>query len=353
MKIKFIESNTLRNKPNQDQLGFGKFFADYMFEMDYSSEKGWFNPTIRPYGPLSLDPSSMILHYGQSVFEGLKAYLNKENEIILFRPLNNIKRLNKSNERLCIPQINEENVMQAIIETVKANKDWIPSKEGTSLYIRPFVFATDACIGVRSSDTYKFMIIVSPVGAYYPNGFNPIKINVEDYYVRAVAGGMGEAKTAGNYAASIKAQTEAKKKGFDQVLWLDGVHHKFIEEVGTMNVFFKIKNEILTPNLNGSFLAGVTRDSVIKLLADIGYKVSERKVSMDEVLYANSKGELEEVFGTGTAAVISPVSEMWFKEKKILINDGRVGDITLKVYEELIKIQTGKAIDKYNWTVKI
>lgn len=353
MKIEFIKNQNPQEKPDFNNLGFGKHFADYMFEMDYSSEKGWFNPTIKPYGPLSLYPSTMILHYGQSVFEGLKAYLNEKKEIILFRPFNNIQRLNKSNERLCIPLLDEELVLEAITEVVKANRDWIPNKEGTSLYIRPFIFATDACIGVRSSNTFKFMIIVSPVGAYYPHGFSPVKIYVEDYYARTVPGGMGEAKTAGNYAASIKAQTEAKKMGVDQVLWLDGASHKYIEEVGTMNVFFKVKNEILTPMLNGSFLAGVTRDSVIELAADLGYKVNERAISIAEIIDAYNNGELEEVFGTGTAAVISPVGEMWYQGQKMLIQNGNVGDTTSKIYEILTMIQTGKAEDKYNWTIKI
>ncbi len=353
MDIKFIERKDKKAKPEQDNLGFGRYFTDYMFEMDYSPEQGWINPTIKPYGPISIDPSTMVLHYGQSVFEGLKVYLSKKNEVILFRPYKNIERLNKSNARMCIPEMDESFVMHAITELIKVDKDWIPTAEGTSLYIRPFVFASDASVGVRPSNTYKFMVILSPVGAYYPEGFNPVKIYVEQFYVRAVRGGIGGAKTAGNYAASIKAQAEAKKKGFSQVLWLDGVEQKYIEEVGTMNVFFKINNEVITPELNDSILNGVTRDSVIQLLKDIEYKVTERRVSIEEIIEAQEKGELEEVFGTGTAAVISPVGEMWLGDKKMVINDGSVGEVSLRIYNLLTKIQTGQIEDKHNWTVKI
>jgi branched-chain amino acid aminotransferase len=353
MNIKFIENTNKKTKPNQNQLGFGQHFTDYMFEMNYNAVDGWNNPTIKPYGPISIDPSAMVLHYGQSVFEGLKAYMNANNEVLLFRPKKNIERLNKSNDRMCIPLLDENIIMKAISELVKVDKDWIPTAQGTSLYIRPFIFATDETVGVRPSNTYKFMIILSPVGAYYAEGFNPIKIYIEQYYVRAVRGGIGEAKTAGNYAASIKAQAVAKQKGFSQVLWLDGVEQKYIEEVGTMNVFFKINNEIITPELNGSILEGVTRNSVLQLVKEFGFKVTERRIAIDEIINAQKNGELEEVFGTGTAAVISPVGEMWLGDNKMVIKDGKVGSLSLKLYDHLTKIQTGKIKDEYGWIVKI
>lgn len=353
MNIAFQENTIRKEKPDQNNLGFGEYFTDYMFEMDYLPGEGWVNPTIKPYAPISVEPSLMVFHYGQSVFEGLKAYMSEENEILLFRPGKNIERLNRSNERMCIPVLDSGLVLDAIKELVTIEKEWIPKQPGTSLYIRPFVFAADHSVGVRPSGSYKFMIILSPVGAYYPEGFKPIKIFVEQEYVRAVRGGIGEAKTAGNYAASIKAQAEAKQKGFSQVLWLDGIEQKYIEEVGTMNVFFRIGNEVITPGLNGSILEGVTRDSVITLIRELGYKVSERKVSINEILEAHEDGNLKEVFGTGTAAVISPVGEMWINNKKMVISDGQVGTLSEEVYNKLVAIQTGKIEDNHNWTIKI
>ncbi len=353
MEISFIESTQKRQKPAQTELGFGKYFADYMFEMDYVPGTGWVNAAIKPYGPLLMEPSALVLHYGQSVFEGLKAYLGADNQILLFRPDRNIKRLNKSCERLCIPQMDEELVLRALKELVKANKDWIPTEEDCSLYIRPFVFAIDESVGVRASNSYKFMIIASPVGAYYSEGFKPVKIYVEEEYVRAVKGGVGEAKAAANYAASIKAQVKAKEKGYSQVLWLDGLERRYIEEVGTMNVFFKIKDEVLTPALNGSILEGVTRSSVIELIKEMGYKVTERTLSIDEVLSAHKKGDLHEIFGTGTAAVISPVGEIAYKDTIFKMGDGGVGELSLKLYEKLTRIQWGKAEDPGNWVVRV
>lgn len=353
MQIEFIENKSPKQKPNQNNLGFGQYFTDYMFEMDYLPEEGWVNPAIKPYGPINIEPAAMIFHYGQSVFEGLKAYKTVYDEIILFRPYKNIERLNKSNVRMCIPKLDVEFVIYAITQLVKLEKAWIPTSEGTSLYIRPFVFATDSCVGVRHSNNYKFMIILSPVGAYYPEGFNPIRIFVEQNYVRTVKGGIGEAKTAGNYAASIKAQYEAKKQGYSQVLWLDGVEHKYVEEVGAMNIFFKIGEEIVTPQLNGSILEGITRASVIELLRTFGYQVTERKISIDEIVKSQLEGNLTEVFGTGTAAIISPVGEIWLEGKKFVINEGQVGNVSLKLYDKLTKLQTGKIKDEYGWTIKI
>ncbi len=295
----------------------------------------------------------MILHYGQATFEGLKAYKTKEGEIQLFRPSANMHRLNISNTAFCIPQLDEEFAVEALKKLVAIDKDWIPEAEGTSLYLRPFVIATEPHLGVHPAKNYKFMIIMCPVGAYYPEGINPVKIYVESNYVRAVKGGMGYTKTAGNYAASIKAQQEAEKRGFTQVLWLDGVERKYIEEVGTMNVFFKIDGEVVTPALEGSILAGITRDSTIQLLKHWGMPVSERRISIDELFAAYAEGKLEEAFGTGTAAVISPIGEMTYGEKEMVINEGRIGPTSQKLYDTITGIQSGSMEDVFGWTVKV
>ena len=354
MDIKFIQNNTLTNKPaDQSKLGFGKLFTDYMFVMDYDVNKGWYDPRIEPYAPISLDPSAMIFHYGQGIFEGLKAYKTADGRILLFRPDMNFKRANVSNERLCIPQIDEAFAIEALIKLIDIEKDWIPTEPGTSLYIRPFIIATDPYLGVKPSSTYKFMIILSPVGAYYPEGLNPVKIYVEDEYVRAVRGGIGFAKTPGNYAASIRAQEKAYELGYTQVLWLDGIDQKYIEEVGTMNVFFVVDGEILTPALNGSILAGVTRDSTINLLKSWGYKVNERKINIEELKAAYDEGKLQEIFGTGTAAVISPVGELNWEGHKMVINNGEIGALSQKIYDTITGIQSGKLEDTMNWTVEV
>ena len=313
MEIKIVKTTTPKEKPAANALGFGKYFTDHMFVMDYSVEKGWHDARIIPYGPFEFEPSCMVFHYGQSIFEGLKAYKGADGGVLLYRPYENMKRMNRSNDRLCIPQIDEDFAVDAIRQLVLLDKDWIPEGEGTSLYIRPFVFGTDNALGVHPSHTYKFIVILSPVGSYYAGGLSPVKIWVESEYVRAVRGGIGAAKTAGNYAASLKAQEVAEKKGYSQVLWLDGVEQKYVEEVGAMNIFFKIGGEVVTPVLNGSILGGITRDSVIEVLRGSGYKVTERKISIDEVHEAYKNGKLEEVFGTGTAAVISPVGELCYK----------------------------------------
>lgn len=354
MEIKFIKNENLKNKPaDQSKLGFGKLFTDYMFVMDYETGKGWHDARIEPYAPISLDPSAMIFHYGQGIFEGLKAYKAPDGRILLFRPDMNFKRANISNERLCIPQIDEAFAIEALIRLIDIEKDWIPTEPGTSLYIRPFIIATDPYLGVKPSSTYKFMIILSPVGAYYPEGLNPVKIYVEDEYVRAVRGGIGFAKTPGNYAASIRAQEKAYELGYTQVLWLDGIDQKYIEEVGTMNVFFVVDGEILTPALNGSILAGVTRDSTINLLKSWGYKVNERKISIVELYDAYNEGKLQEIFGTGTAAVISPVGELNWEGRKMVINNGEIGKLSQKIYDTITGIQCGKINDTMNWTVEV
>ena len=298
--IKIQLTENLKEKPNGEQLSFGRKFTDHMFIMDYTEGKGWHDPRIVPYQPLTLDPAAIIFHYGQTVFEGLKAYRTKDDHIQLFRPGKNFTRMNHSNDRLCIPHIDEEFAVEATRKLVEVEKDWVPSTPGTSLYVRPFIIATEPYLGVAPSKTYKFMIILSPVGAYYKEGINPVKIAVESTYVRAVLGGTGEAKTAGNYAASLMAQEVVEKDGFAQVLWLDGVSKKYIEEVGSMNVFFKIDGEVVTPALNGSILQGVTRDSVIQMLKSWDIPVAERRVSMLEIIEAHQDGKLEEAFGTGT-----------------------------------------------------
>lgn len=352
LDITIERTKTPKAKPT-GSLGFGQHFTDHMFIMDYTEGKGWHDPRIVPYGPLSLDPSSMVLHYGQAIFEGLKAYRTKDGRVLLFRPSKNIQRVNASNIRMCIPQIEEELAIDAIKAIVDIDRDWIPGTEGTSLYIRPFIFATDPVLGVHPSHTYKFVIILSPSGAYYPSGINPVKIYVEDNYVRAVKGGTGFAKTIGNYAASLKAQAEAAEKGYVQVLWLDGVERKYIEEVGAMNVFFKVNGEVVTPALEGSILPGITRDSVIQLLKSWGMKVTERKVSIQELYDAYKNGTLEEAFGSGTAAVISPIGELNWQGNKLIINNEKIGETSQKLYNELTGIQYGNVEDKFGWTVEV
>jgi len=321
--------------------------------MPYDEGEGWHDPQILPYGPLSIDPASMVFHYAQEVFEGLKAYRTEDGRILLFRPQENFKRLNRSSERLCIPKIDEKVALDGLNELIKVEKDWVPKEDGTSLYIRPFIIATDPHLGVRSANHYLFIMILSPVGAYYAEGINPVKIMVENSYVRTVKGGTGEAKTGGNYASSLKAQDEAKHKDFTQVLWLDGIERKYIEEVGTMNVFFKIKGEIVTPALQGSILPGITRKSCIELLKSWGYAVVERKISIGEISDANANGTLEEAFGTGTAAVISPIGELCFEGTNIVINSNKIGEVSQKLYDELTGIQWGKCEDKFGWTHEI
>ncbi len=353
MEITVTKTTEPKAKPDASGLGFGKIFTDHMFVMDYSKEKGWHDAKIIPYGPFSVEPSCATLHYGQAIFEGLKAYKGENGEIFLYRPEKNMARINQSNDRLCIPQIDEEFAVEAIKELVLIDQDWIPEGEGTSLYIRPFIFATDSALGVHPSNTYKFVVILSPVGSYYKDGLAPVKIWVEDDYVRAVRGGMGYAKTAGNYAASLKAQAVSEEKGYSQVLWLDGVDRKYIEEVGAMNIFFKIGDEIVTPELNGSILPGITRDSVLQVLKAYGYKAGERRISIDEIVDAYKNGKLEEVFGTGTAAVISPVGELCYKGEKMIINNNEIGKVSQFLYDTMTGIQKGTVEDKLNFTKRI
>lgn len=350
-QIEINLSSSRKQKPASDQLQFGRNFTDHMFIMDYTVESGWHDLRIVPYQPLTLDPAAMIFHYGQTVFEGLKAYLSKDEEILLFRPEKNMERLNRSNARLCIPQIDEDLALSALKQLLNIERDWIPRVEGTSLYIRPFIISTEAYLGVAPSKKYRFMIILSPVGAYYKEGINPVKIAVETEFVRAVSGGTGNAKTAGNYAGSLIAQEVASNTGYSQVLWLDGKEKKYIEEVGSMNVFFKINGEILTPALNGSILEGVTRSSIIQLLNHWGLPIIERQISMEEIYQAAREGILEEAFGTGTAAVISPIGEFFWRDEKIIINGGETGQLSKKLYDTLTGIQNGSLPDPFGWRV--
>lgn len=354
LNIRYEKTTAPKELPKEDNpLKFGTIFTDHMFIMNYETGKGWHDARIVPYAPLSLDPSAMVFHYGQEMFEGLKAYKTEDGRTLLFRPDKNIERANNTNRRICIPEIPEEDFLDAIKAVVKTDEAWIPTKPGTSLYIRPFVIATDPFLGVRPSDTYMFIIILSPVGAYYPEGLNPVKIWIEDEYVRAVKGGVGEAKTGANYVASLAAQVKAHDDGYSQVLWLDGVERKYIEEVGAMNIFFKINGTVVTPKLNGSILPGVTRNSVIELCKTWGVPVEERKISVDELYEASNNGSLEEVFGTGTAAVISPVGHLRFEDHVMQVSDGGIGELSQRIYDTITGIQLGDIEDTFNWTVEV
>ncbi|HIR93040.1 MAG TPA: branched-chain amino acid aminotransferase [Candidatus Egerieimonas intestinavium] len=327
--------------------------TDYMFVMDWNKEQGWHDARIEPHEPIALDPACVVLHYAQETFEGMKAYRTKEGKIQLFRPEMNARRMIKSNERLCMPAFPEEMFVEAVRKLVEVEADWVPSEPETSLYIRPFMFATEASLGVHMANAYKFVVICCPVGAYYKEGVNPVRILVEDEYVRAVKGGTGFTKCGGNYAASIAGQVKAESQGCAQVLWLDGVHRKYVEEVGTMNIMFKIDNEIYTAPIEGTVLPGVTRDSIIHILKDWGYTVHETHLAIDDLMKAGHEGRLEEAFGTGTAAVISPVGELVYKGDKVEVNGFKTGELTQKLYDYLTGIQWGNEEDKYGWTVEV
>ncbi len=352
--IRFIPATQLKAKPaDESKLGFGQLFTDYMFIMNYNPTDGWTDARVQPYQSFDMDPACLVLHYGQSIFEGMKAYRRADGGIQLFRPRDNFRRMNKSAERLCIPEFDVELAMAGLEKLLEVEKDWVPHSEGASLYIRPTIIATDVRLGVHASHTYAFYIILSPSGAYYASGLDPVGIYVEDQYVRAVRGGMGFAKTAGNYAASIKAGEVANEKGYAQVLWLDGVEQKYVEEVGSMNMMFKIGGRIVTPMLNGSILAGITRDSIMTLARDMGVEVEERRIAIKEVFDAAEAGTLEEAFGTGTAAVVSPVNSLCMDGKVIRIGDGSIGPLTQKLYDTLTGIQYGRLPDTHNWIVKL
>ncbi len=353
MEISFTKTDCPKEKPDSSTLGFGKIFTDHMFIMDYSRDKGWYNARIVPFANISLHPASTVLHYGSEIFEGLKAYRRADGRVQLFRPIENIRRMNSSAERLCLPQIPEEDALQVLTEFVRIEQDWTPSAEGTSLYLRPFMFGNDESLGVHAVHNATFVIIASPVGSYYKEGINPVKIMIEDEDVRAVRGGTGYAKCGGNYAASNRAGERAEQKGYSQVLWLDGVERKYIEEVGAMNVMFKINGEIVTPMLSGSILPGITRKSCLEILRKEGYKVSERLLSIDELSDALENGTLEEAWGCGTAAVVSPIGELCYKGHKYAVSGGKIGEVTQHLYDTLTGIQWGKIEDQFNWTYQL
>lgn len=354
MEIRIERTNTPKQKPTDEtQLGFGKLFTDHMFIMDYHEGKGWHDPRIVPYAPISLDPSASVFHYAQECFEGLKAYRRGDGQIQLFRPDCNGQRLQDTHTRLCIPTIPVEDFVQAVKTLVDVEREWVPSADGASLYIRPFTIATMPQLGVHASSSYMFVIICSPSGAYYAEGINPVKIYVESQYVRACPGGTGAIKCGGNYAASIAAGEKAEKLGYSQVLWLDGVERRYVEEVGSMNIFFKIDGEIYTAACSGTVLPGVTRRSCIELLKSWGYTVHEGKLAIDDVMKAADAGTLEEVFGTGTAAVVSPVKQLDYEDKSAKIGDGKIGPLTQRLYDELTGIQWGRVADTHNWTLRV
>ena len=348
-----VEKRTdLKQKPDYDNLGFGKYYTDHMFVMNYDEGQGWHDPRVVPYANFSFDPATTVFHYAQEIFEGMKAFKNGD-DIVLFRPEANFARMNDSCERLCIPKLDPAVCMEGLMELVKADASWVPEKEGTSLYVRPAIVGTDPYLGVKTSKSYLFYIILSPVAAYYAHGLAPVKIYVEEHYSRAAAGGTGAIKCGGNYAASLIAGERAKELGFDQVLWLDAVEKKYVEEVGSMNIFFVIDGTVVTPALNGSILPGITRRSVIQLLRDKGIPVEERKISMEEIMAAADAGKLEESFGTGTAAVISPVGTLHFAGRDIVINDNRIGKIAQLMYDTVVGIQKQKLADPYGWVVAV
>ena len=353
LDVSLHKAETLKEKPDQDNLGFGQYFTDHMFVMKWNRERGWHDAEITPYNDFNLDPAAMVFHYGQAIFEGLKAYRGQDGSILMFRPQDNLERLNKSAVRMCMPRIPVDKILQAMKGLVYLDRDWIPDSEGAALYLRPTMVATEAALGLRPSDEYLFFIIKSPVGAYYSEGFNPTRIYVEETYVRAVPGGVGEAKTAGNYAASVKALTEAQHKGYTQVLWLDAIEHKYIEEVGTSNIFFVINDELVTPPLGGTILAGITRNSVLQLARDWSIKTDERRITIDEVVAAAKDGTLTEAFGAGTAAVISPVGEFCYKGKSIMVNNGETGELSQRLFDGIQALQRGMTPDPHNWLVRV
>ena len=353
MEIKVKKTKTLKEKPDFSNLGFGKYFTDHMFIMDYSEGK-WHDARIVPFANIPIHPASTVLHYGAEIFEGMKAYKTADG-FQIFRPYENARRMNNSAERLCLPQIDEEFFVKALTELITLDYDWIPDAPGTSLYIRPFEYGNDEALGVHAVHNATFVIILSPVGNYYAEGLNPVKISIENEDVRAVRGGTGYAKCGGNYAASLRAGKRAAEKGISQVLWLDGVYRKYIEEVGSMNVMFKIKGKIVTPKLTGSVLPGITRKSCIEILKDWGYEVEERLLSVDELVKAAKKGKLEEAWGTGTAAVVSPIGHIFYEGKDYVVSNDKIGALTQRLYDELTGIQWGRKPDSKNWcyTVKV
>ena len=353
MEIKITKTTTPQTMPPEDKLGFGKVFTDHMLVVDWEAGKGWYDARIVPFGRISLHPASTVLHYGAEIFEGLKAYRRADGGVQLFRPLENIKRMNNSAERMSLPQMDEQDMLELLTTFVKLEEKWVPKSFGTSLYLRPYMFGNDETLGVHSVHRATFMIIASPSGSYYAEGINPVSIMIENEDVRTVRGGTGYAKCGGNYAASTRAGERAAKKGYSQVLWLDGVERKYIEEVGAMNVMFKINGKIVTPLLTGSILPGITRKSCIEVLKTLGYEVEERLLSVDELLSALQDGSLEEAWGCGTAAVVSPIGKLAYGDAEYVIGGGKIGEVTGKLYEILTGIQWGKVEDTFHWVYKL
>ena len=347
--IAITQTSQPKQPPADETLTFGKVFTDHMFMMEYDEGSGWHDPRVVPYAPFTLDPATCVLHYGQTIFDGMKAFRGTDGRVRLFRLPDHARRLNRSAHYMCIPEIDPALVEESIRAVVEVDQQWVPKLAGTSLYIRPTVISTETFLGVHPSSSYIYYVILCPVGAYYKEGMNPVKILASDTRVRAVQGGLGAAKTAANYAASLYGAEEAQKAGFTQVLWLDGVQHKYLDEVGTMNIMVRIGDEVITPPLNGAILAGVTRDSALTLMRDWGLRVSERPVSIDEVTAAAKAGTLE-MWGTGTAAVISPVGELGYKGERYTINGGQTGALTRKLYDTIVGIQYGTAPDPHGWT---
>ena len=353
MKITVVETKEPKEMIAESELGFGKYFSDHMFVMDYEEGRGWYDARIVPFGNISLHPASTVLHYGAEIFEGLKAYRRADGVVQLFRPMENIKRMNTSAERMCLPLLDEDEAFDILKAFVKHEEKWVPKSKGTSLYLRPFMFGNDEALGVHAVKRATFMIIASPSGSYYKEGINPVKIMIENDDVRTVRGGTGYAKCGGNYAASTRAGEKANKKGYTQVLWLDGVERRYIEEVGAMNVMFKINGEIVTPMLTGSILPGITRKSCIEVLKKQGYSVSERLLSVDELISALKDGSLEEAWGCGTAAVVSPIGRLMYNDVEYVINNEKIGEVTQKLYDILTGIQWGELEDGYGWICEI
>ena len=353
MNITITKTTHPGTPPPSDQLVFGTVFTDPLLLMHYTAVKGWHDARVVPYGPITMSPAASVLHYGTEVFEGMKAYRRPDGGVQLFRPMDNVRRLNDSCERLCIPALPEDVALDAIKALVKVEEDWVPSEPGTSLYIRPFIIATDASLGVHASHSYLFCVICCPVGAYYKEGINPVRIYVENEDVRAVRGGTGYTKCGGNYAASIRAGERAEGQGYAQVLWLDGVHRKYIEEVGSMNVMFQVGDTVLTPELTGSVLPGITRKSCLELLKSWGLKVEERLITAQELFDAGADGTLKEAWGTGTAAVISPIGEMGWEDQHVVVNGGKIGPLAQRLYDTLTGIQWGTRPDPFGWVVKL
>ncbi len=351
--LKKVEDARLKEKPDQNSLGFGRYFTDHMFMMNWDRQNGWHDARICPFEDFRISPAAMVFHYGQAIFEGMKAYRGKDDQIFLFRPKDNLQRMSDSALRMCMPRLPAEKVLKGLKALLYLERDWVPSLFGSSLYIRPTMIAVEPMLGVRPSSSYCFFIILCPVGAYYPEGFEPTRIYISDTYVRAVKGGVGQAKTAGNYGASLLASEEAKKAGCTQVLWLDACEHKYIEEVGTSNIFFLLGDQLITPPLEGSILPGITRDSVMTLAREWGIEVVERQIGIDEVIEACVSGELRESFATGTAAVISPVGEFHYQETVYPVNTGEAGELARKFFEEMQLRQYGHREDGYGWSVRV